>query len=129
MSASTIVDKADMWLSMGQNWFGLCLPFRQRLLFAIMLNQYKLAVALNTVTLLISVAVALGARRLAGPLANLLLLWALFAYFHIDKKDGRILKMSSKHFQDVLYLVAIIGGLHVKRHMHMATCPFARRFA
>jgi hypothetical protein len=38
MFASTIVEKVDMWLSVTQNQLGLCLPFRQRLLFAVMLN-------------------------------------------------------------------------------------------
>ena len=95
-----------------------------------MLNQYKLAVIFNTITLLISVAVALGFRFLAGHLANLLIVWALFAYMHVDKKDGKILKIDAKHFQEVLYMVAIVGGLHIKRYMHSATgCPMAKHQA
>ena len=115
MFASTLVDKVDMWLSVSQTWLGVCLPFRQRLLFAVMLNQQKLAVACNVVMLLLSVALCMRMRRLTLVVANLLLAWALFSGFEFDLHSGKILKLSAQQYQELLYLVAVIGGLHVKK--------------
>ena len=120
MFAITVVDKTEMWLSTAQNYFGLCLPFKQSLLFAVMRNQYKIAVIANFLTLFLAVLFALRIKWLAGPLANLLLIWTAFASFDFDIYSGEILKVKPEQYQDALYLLAIIGGLHIRRYRQMS---------
>ena len=113
MCSSTIVEKTEMWFTFIHNWTGLCLPFRHELLFWVMKNQYKIAVACNVSMLLISLAASVRVRRLAGLVSTLLLMWILFSSFKFDIHFGTIEKLESQEYQDVLYVIAIIGGLHV----------------
>ena len=74
----------------------MCLPFRQRLLFVVMLNQQKIAVAANIVLLLLSLAICLRGRKCTILVANMLLFWALFSGFEFNLHSGKIMKLSSQ---------------------------------
>ena len=93
MSASFIVEKVDMWLLVIQSQAGIHLPFRQQLLFAVMLNQYKLAVLFNGFVLLLALACCMPRRGPVMLLANILLVSTVFGGFEFDKSSGAIVKL------------------------------------
>jgi hypothetical protein len=45
----------------------------------------------------------------------MLLFWALFSGFEFNLHSGSIMKLTPQQYQELLYLVAVIGGLYVKK--------------
>ena len=87
------------------------------MLFSAIKNQYKIAVLLNAALLVLAVLFVFMRGGIASMmLANFLLGCTVLGGFSFDKKSGELLKLPEERFFELLFMAAIIGGLHIFKY-------------